>query len=148
MFITLKPTRNLPFEDISRSDLDSIHSRYLGISRKYLKRVVTEARKLTPVRSGRLKGGYRIVHNGRFPFLEVRIVNPVPYFEAVERGRRVKQKKEVLRGKERAGIRQRPAERTEGVRMLGRSVGAHARQLKSVENSFQSEFLSLIQRSI
>jgi hypothetical protein len=143
MFI-LRPPDRLPLQkgSIYSTLLNRLQTKYSALMRQYADDIVVRASQLTPVRTGRLRAGYQVAISGRYPMMMARIMNPVPYFNYIEYGRRVKGVKEVYRGRGYRGIGK---EKTDGVRMLGRSIDENAQRLDELHQNFEHEFSEVIQ---
>lgn len=141
-FITLNLTKTV--SDVSPSDMNKIHSAYIGTLRNCLEKIKYSAQEKTPVKTGRLKRGFRIITTGFYPRIIASVVNPVPYFSFIENGRKVALKRNIERKRVQPNIPTNQKDRINGVRMLQRSIEEHRSEINSIENDFTEEFLSLI----
>jgi len=135
---------NRSIADVSLSDINQMNQRFTGILRSCLERIKKSAQQKTPVKTGRLREGFRIQTSGTYPTIKALVVNPIPYFSFIEYGKKASYKKNLERKKIQPNIPPGQQERTEGVRMLQRSIDEHRDEIRNVENEFIEGYLSLI----
>jgi len=140
-FITLRSKTSLHL--LNESDISKLNQRHKDILRSSLERIKKSAQNKTPVKTGRLRKGYRINVVGTYPNTQANISNVQPYFSTIEYGR--------PRFKEHVGyVRIRPnvplsdQDRIGGVKMLQRSIKKNQGELDNMENEFINDYLSLL----
>lgn len=130
--------------DVEAAELSILHAKYQSSLRKCLENIETSAKEKTPVKTGRLKRGFKVFLSGKYPRLSASIRNPVPYFSFIEHGRKISYKKKLDKTKVQPNVPASQRNKVLGVKMLARSIDEHRSEIDLLERDFTREFLSII----
>lgn len=140
LFLTVEVTNNpLLFTQQDRYDLTRLYKDRMNT---VLHGIKDSVEKLTPVRTGALKAGYRISTTGEFPKISGGIYNTMSYFEPVEFGRDTSKKSKSKITMNAGSVKLTTL--TQGKHMLQKSIVQHADELEELSESFQDDFLALL----